>query len=230
MPDSPMAYDTFLYNQKKVTYWDYKFCYPFNHATTIKVRNEISICPSVFPIKVNSVPFYTQLAKQITAQINKTVGQKIANKYEYFQKSVESGWHKGKPYYFRLYHVLTTKSPELRYTEIVRDVYLRDYLKIQLNGYSYGALIPWSKETGVQIPPIFIRWESCCLDYEYIEPGDGVDVDSKKIRFTICDKLPESVANILIDDATNNPDCLAWIGAMCNMDMSTGDGSSVLTK
>lgn len=160
-------------------------CYENEQKNRLKFGNSIAIYRPVFPFKLTYLPFFKQMALQLTELIKQSTGRDFVN---YFTFSLLKEGPKRKVEPFKYPYVYENSD----------KVYLKDadccygrLLKMHKDGYAYGDLTIENKIGFNYSVDMWFRWKSNLPGYEYIEPEDELDLKAEDITFEICDKVPD---------------------------------------
>lgn len=103
-----------------------------------------------------------------------------ANGYLYFEFDVIRQEYQGEPYQLEDYYGKRVTST--RHSGIFKPRHI--------NGYAYNLL---KLSSSLRSAELVVRWKSMLIDYEYIEPDDGLDIKQGDFKLEICTGLPEEL-------------------------------------
>lgn len=151
----------------------------------LKFGRSIAVSRGVHPFKIKYLPFFEQLAVQLTEQLKRYTNKNF-EKYFDFTFRTKAHTRDGLPYINEYVcessgKVFLSKSTEYR----------GEFLKLHKDGYAYGS-VTMSNRCGFSgSADIWFRWISNIPDYEYIEPDNELELGPEDITFEICTTIPE---------------------------------------
>ncbi len=173
----------------------------------LQFGKSIRIGRSVHPFKKKYLPFYEQMATQLTALLKQYTRRSFEKRFD-FSFRARAYSRMGKPYIEQIIMqginsemVVLRKSTEYR----------GEFLKLHKDGYAYGNVTMYNKIGFSDSAEIWLRWKSNVPGYEYIEPDDELDLKPGDITFEICSQIPEEYILRFFAKTAEEYDCNQWI-------------------
>lgn len=188
-------------------------CYESDSKNLLRFNRCISIDCGVYPCKVKYLPFYEQMAAQLTVLIKKKVEKPFLKHFTFYFKT--KAFSREGPVRFENKYEKELDYATFKYVEVVKtyktNLYRGDFLRLHKNGFSYGCFSVIGKSSVYEVSDIWFRWKSNLPDYEYIEPDDELDLKPEDITFELCEQVPEEFALRFYAKTTAEYNCNAWI-------------------
>ncbi len=162
----------------------------------------------IYPCKVRYVPFYEQLATQLTPLIKRQINRSFVNHFE-FQFKIRYHSHEGPPYYKRYYYKkYGVSEPCVEVSEC--NIY-GELFEFHKDGYAYGCVgVCPKRDSMYSCADVWFRWKSNLPDYEYIEPTDELELKAEDITFELCDAVPDEFLLRLYAKTSDEYDVTQW--------------------
>lgn len=173
----------------------------------LQFGKSIRISRSVHPFKKRYLPFYEQMATQLTALLKQYTRRSFEKRFD-FSFRTRAYERMGKPYMEKI--IMQGVNSEM---VILRKStqYRGEFLKLHKDGYAYGNITMYNRIGLSDSAEIWLRWKSNIPGYEYIEPDDELDLKPEDITFEICSQVPEEYTLRLFAKTAEEYDCNQWI-------------------
>ena len=176
----------------------------------LQFGKSIAVNRGVHPFKRKYLPFYEQMATQLTALLKQHTRRNFV-KYFDFIFHTKGHTRTGKPYIEQyIIQSLNTNQVLLRKSTEYRG----EFHKLHKDGFAYGRVSMYNKIGLSYSVDVWFRWKSNIPGYEYIEPDDELDLKPEDISFEICTQVPEEYILRFYAKSVEEYDCKEWIAVI----------------
>ena len=176
----------------------------------LQFGKSIAVNRGIHPFKRKYLPFYEQMATQLTALLKQHTRRSFV-KYFDFVFRTNSHTRIGKPY-IEQYIIQSLRGNQVFLRKSTE--YRGEFYKLHKDGFAYGRVSMYNKIGLSYSVDIWFRWKSNIPGYEYIEPDDELDLKFEDVTFEICTQVPKEYIWRFYAKPTEEYDCNEWLAVI----------------